>query len=125
MPISVVASIGVIVLAGVVVNNAIVLVDAINRLREDMPRLQAIREAARIRLRPILITTATTVLGLLPLAFGQGAGAEVQRPLAVTVIGGLSVSTLLTLGVIPAVYAIVTRSRAEARVPATDAEPAK
>ncbi|MCB9680778.1 MAG: efflux RND transporter permease subunit [Alphaproteobacteria bacterium] len=109
LPVSVVAAIGVIVLAGVVVNNAIVLVDAINQLRsEGVERLEAIRTAAATRLRPILITTATTVLGLLPLAFGFGAGAEVQKPLAVTVIGGLSCSTLLTLVVIPAVYAIVT-----------------
>ncbi len=114
LPISVVASIGGIVLAGVVVNNAIVLVDAINRLRADgMPRIEAIREAARIRLRPILITTATTVLGLLPLAFGSAAGAEVQRPLAVTVIGGLTVSTLLTLAVIPAVYTLFTARSAD------------
>ena len=108
-PLSVVVFIGLIVLAGVVVNNAIVLVDAVSRLRaEGTPRLQAIAEAGSLRLRPILITTSTTVLGLLPLAFGFGAGAEVQRPLAVTVIGGLSVATLLTLLVIPAVYALLT-----------------
>lgn len=118
LPVSVVAAIGLIVLAGVVVNNAIVLVDAINRLRADgLDRMEAIEAAARLRLRPILITTATTVLGLLPLAFGIGAGAEVQRPLAVAVIGGLSASTLLTLGVIPAVYALVTSVRAAAPDP--------
>jgi HAE1 family hydrophobic/amphiphilic exporter-1 len=109
---SVVGFIGLIVLAGVVVNNAIVLVDTINRLRmSGRERTAAIREAAALRLRPILITTATTVLGLLPLALGYGAGAEVQRPLAVTVIGGLTASTLLTLVVIPAVYALFTFER--------------
>ncbi len=102
--VSVVVFIGVIVLAGVVVNNAIVLVDTIRRLRMDHELDEAIREAGRLRVRPILITTATTVLGLLPLAFGVGAGAEMQGPLAVTVIGGLLSSTLLTLLVIPVVY---------------------
>jgi len=102
--ISVVVFIGIIVLAGVVVNNAIVLVDTIRRLRQDLDLDEAIREAGRLRVRPILITTATTVLGLLPLAFGVGAGAEMQGPLAVTVIGGLLSSTLLTLLVIPVVY---------------------
>ncbi len=122
LPLGIVAAIGVIVLAGVVVNNAIVLVDAINQLRaEGLPRDRAVAEAAATRLRPILITTLTTVLGLLPLAFGVGAGAEVQQPLAVTLIGGLSTSTLLTLGVIPAVYALVTRDVAAARAPAPDA----
>jgi HAE1 family hydrophobic/amphiphilic exporter-1 len=108
-PVSVVVLIGAIVLAGVVVNNAIVLVDTVNRLREDgLDRHSALQRAGELRLRPILITTATTVLGLVPLALGFGAGAEVQRPLALTVIGGLSSSTLLTLLVVPVVYAAVT-----------------
>ncbi|MFH1462885.1 MAG: efflux RND transporter permease subunit [Pseudomonadota bacterium] len=106
MPLSVVVLIGLIVLAGVVVNNAIVLVDAINRRRrqEGLERVEAIRVAGRIRLRPILITTSTTVLGLLPLALGFGEGSEIQRPLAITIIAGLSSSTLLTLVVIPVLY---------------------
>jgi len=109
LSLSVVAFIGMIVLAGVVVNNAIVLVDAINQLRDEgMERLSAVQEAARTRLRPILITTATTVLGLLPLSLGYGAGAEIQQPLAVTVIGGLSTATLLTLVVVPAAYTLMT-----------------
>ncbi|MBN2799111.1 MAG: efflux RND transporter permease subunit [Deltaproteobacteria bacterium] len=109
-PISVVALIGLIVLAGVVVNNAIVLVDKIRRLRLDgAPIDQAIARAGALRLRPIAITTATTVLGLAPLALGAGAGAEIQQPLALTVIGGLLSSTLLTLVVIPAVYRAVSR----------------
>lgn len=109
-PVSVVVLIGSIVLAGVVVNNAIVLVDTVNREREQgKPRAVAIADGARLRLRPILITTLTTVLGLLPLAFGVGEGAEVQQPLALTIIAGLSSSTLLTLGVIPVVYLVLTR----------------
>ena len=108
-PVSVVVLIGAIVLAGVVVNNAIVLVDTINRLRDGgMSRIAAIHEGARLRLRPILITTLTTVLGLLPLSLGLGEGSEVQQPLALTVIAGLSSSTLLTLVVIPVVYSLAT-----------------
>jgi HAE1 family hydrophobic/amphiphilic exporter-1 len=111
VPLSVVVLIGFIVLAGVVVNNAIVLVDAINRRRrlEGLDRLAAIREAGRIRLRPIMITTATTVLGLAPLAMGFGEGSEIQRPLAITIIAGLTSSTLLTLLVIPVLYDQVVR----------------
>jgi len=106
---SVVVLIGFIVLAGVVVNNAIVLVDFINRLRADgLEREAAILQASGARLRPILITTATTVLGLLPLAFGFGEGAEIQQPLALTLIGGLASSTLLTLVVIPVIYRSLT-----------------
>jgi HAE1 family hydrophobic/amphiphilic exporter-1 len=107
--VSVVVLIGSIVLCGVVVNNAIVMVDTINRARiSGMSRLDAIRHGAHLRLRPILITTMTTVLGLLPLALGMGEGAEVQRPLALTIIAGLLSATLLTLVVIPVVYRILT-----------------
>ncbi len=123
---SVVVFIGLIVLAGVVVNNAIVLVDTINRQRSDGLGLDAaIRRAGALRVRPILITTATTVLGLLPLAFGWGAGAEMQGPLAVTVIGGLLSSTVLTLLVIPVVYRVVSGGEATAETSsAADCEPA-
>lgn len=111
-PVSVVVLIGAIVLAGVVVNNAIVLVDSINRQRaEGLDLVSAIRQAGSLRLRPILITTATTVLGLAPLAVGVGAGAEVQSPLAVTVIGGLLSSTVLTLGVVPVLYRLLAVER--------------
>ena len=97
--------IGAIVLAGVVVNNSIVLVDSINRKREEGQSIpEATISAARLRLRPILITTLTTTLGLFPLAFGYGEGAEIQQPLAITVITGLLSSTFLTLLVIPALY---------------------
>ena len=110
MSLSVVALLGVIVLVGVVVNNAIVLLDAVNQLRsEGMDRRTALLEAANLRLRPILITASTAGLGLLPLAFGFGAGAEIQRPMAVAILGGLFTSTLLTLVVIPAVYLLATR----------------
>ncbi len=110
LPISVVVLIGMIVLAGVVVNNAIVLVDTINRQRTaGMDRFAAVHAGASMRLRPILITTATTVLGLFPLALGLGAGSEIQQPLAVTIIGGLLSSTLLTLVVIPSLYLVITR----------------
>lgn len=108
--ISVVVFIGAILLVGIVVNNAIVLVDLINQLRaEGTPKLEAIMEAGRLRLRPILMTTLTTTLGLLPLAIGLGDGAELRAPMAITVIGGLIVSTLLTLVVIPVMYAVLDR----------------
>lgn len=106
------ALMGVVVLAGVVVNNAIVLVDAANRRRaEGQPLEAALVDAGAERLRPILMTTATTVLGLLPMAVGLGAGGELRRPLAVTIVAGLSLATLLTLVVVPCVYRILSRER--------------
>ncbi len=117
--ISVIVFIGLIMLAGIVVNNAIVLVDLVNQLRErGMGRDEAIREAARLRLRPIMMTTLTTVLGLLPMALGLGEGAEMRTPMAITVIGGLLTSTLLTLVVVPVMYTLLDR-RSEAKVAAT------
>lgn len=105
---SVPALIGVIILAGVVVNNAIVLVDYINTLRKNgKDRDEAVVIAGPVRLRPILMTTLTTVLGLVPLALGIGEGAEVQAPMATVVIGGLTLSTLLTLVLIPVVYTLI------------------
>jgi HAE1 family hydrophobic/amphiphilic exporter-1 len=109
---SVVVFLGMIMLAGIVVNNAIVLVDYVNTLRQrGLPREQAIVTAGSVRLRPILMTTATTVLGLLPMAFGLGDGAEIRTPMAIAVIGGLVTSTLLTLLVIPSVYDMLERLR--------------
>ncbi len=106
--ISVVVFIGLILLAGIVVNNAIVLIDLINQLRErGMEKYDAIIEGAKSRLRPILMTTLTTTLALLPLAIGFGDGAELRAPMGITVIGGLLVSTLLTLIVIPVMYSIM------------------
>jgi HAE1 family hydrophobic/amphiphilic exporter-1 len=108
--VNIVAFIGVIMLAGIVVNNAIVLVDLINQLRaQGKERLEAIMEAGSARLRPILMTSLTTTLGLLPMAMGFGEGSEVRTPMAITVIGGLTVSTFLTLVVIPVVYSLVDR----------------
>ncbi|MDX2411915.1 MAG: efflux RND transporter permease subunit, partial [Woeseiaceae bacterium] len=110
--INIVALIGVIMLAGIVVNNAIVLVDLINQLRsQGKDRFDAIMEAGSARLRPILMTSLTTALGLLPMAIGFGEGAEVRTPMAITVIGGLLVSTFLTLIVIPVVYSLLDRKR--------------
>jgi HAE1 family hydrophobic/amphiphilic exporter-1 len=91
-----------------VVNNAILLVDQTNQNREihNMDVRTALEEAGRSRLRPILMTTLTTVLGLLPMALGFGEGGETQAPLARTVIGGLTSSTLITLIIVPVVYSI-------------------
>ncbi len=106
--ISVISMIGVVFLVGVVVNNAIVLVDAINQARRaGLAKLEAIVEAGKSRLRPILMTTFTTVLGLLPMAIGFGEGAELRAPLAVVVSFGLVVATGLTLLIIPATYLII------------------
>lgn len=97
---------GLVMLVGIVVNNAIVLVDAVNLLRRErhMPPIEAVAEAGRLRLRPILMTTTTTTLALLPLALGIGAGAEIQAAFSRVVIGGLVASTLVTLVLIPVAY---------------------
>ncbi|MEZ5461585.1 efflux RND transporter permease subunit [Dokdonella sp.] len=109
-PISVVVFIGLIMLAGIVVKNAIVLIDRVNQLREEgHAKREAIILAAESRLRPIAMTTLATLLGFLPLAIGLGEGSEVRSPMAITVIGGLAVSTLLTLIVIPIVYELIDR----------------
>jgi HAE1 family hydrophobic/amphiphilic exporter-1 len=103
--------IGCIMLGGIVVNNAILLVDHTNLLRhrDSMPLQAAIEEAGRRRLRPILMTTLTTVIGLVPLALGLGEGGEAQAPMARTVIGGLTSSTLITLVFVPVVYSFFER----------------
>ncbi len=107
-PVSIVVLIGGILLAGIVVNNAIILIDYTNRLRRaGKAKVDALREACLVRLRPILMTTSTTVLGLLPMALGLGEGAELRTPMALTVVGGLLTSTLLTLIVIPALYLLL------------------
>ena len=103
--ISVVVLIGVVMLTGIVVNNAIVLVDYINQLRRTGTDIQeAIIEASKTRLLPIMMTTATTVLGLLPMAIGVGEGAELRAPMAITVIGGLIAGTVVTLIFVPLIY---------------------
>ncbi len=103
--VSVVVLLGVIILAGIVVNNAIVLIDYTNQLRrEGLAVREALVRAAQVRLRPIVMTTLTTVLGLAPMAVGWGEGSEIRAPMAIAVMGGLILSTLLTLVVIPVVY---------------------
>lgn len=112
-PVSVVAAIGVVVLAGIAVNNGIILIDAANQARRGgADPTEAIVRAARSRLRPVLMTSLTTILGLLPMALGLGEGAELQAPLAVTVLGGMVSSTLLTLLLIPALWHAIESRRA-------------
>ncbi len=109
-PISVVVFIGLILLVGLVTKNAIILIDKVNQLREaGVAKHEALVEGARSRLRPIIMTTLCTLFGFLPLAVAMGEGAEVRAPMAITVIGGLLVSTLLTLLVIPVVYDLMDR----------------
>jgi len=106
--VTVIVLIGAVMLVGIVVNNAIVLIDTINRYRRGgLEKNEAVIRAGHARLRPILMTTLTTVLGLLPMALSFGQGAELRSPLAITVAGGLLLSTLLTLVVIPAAYSLV------------------
>ncbi|HET7618622.1 MAG TPA: efflux RND transporter permease subunit [Vicinamibacterales bacterium] len=102
------AYIGLIMLAGIVVSNAILLVDYTNilRRRDGMPLREAVEQAGRTRLRPIVMTTLTTILGLVPMSLGIGEGSELQAPLARVVIGGLAASTLITLVVVPTVYTL-------------------
>lgn len=104
-PISVSAIIGILILVGIVVNNGIVLVDYINqRKQQGMESFEAITTSVRDRVRPILMTSLTTILGLVPLALGIGEGTEINQPMAITVIGGLLSSTLFTLYVVPVIY---------------------
>jgi HAE1 family hydrophobic/amphiphilic exporter-1 len=115
------SGIGLVILIGIVVNDAIIKVDFINQKRaEGATKRHAILEAGRLRLRPIIMTTVTTVVGLLPMALGWGAGADLRAPLAVAVIGGLISATFLTLIVVPVVYSLMV-SPAESVRPATAA----
>jgi HAE1 family hydrophobic/amphiphilic exporter-1 len=121
--ISVMVFLGLIVLAGIVVNNAIVLVDCANQLRARGHSIsEAIALAGRIRLRPIILTTATTVLGLLPMALGLGEGAEIRTPLALTLIFGLISSTVLTLVIIPVLYRLTLTAQERLLKPAACGE---
>jgi CzcA family heavy metal efflux pump len=109
------SAMGFILLIGLVVKNGIVMIDYAQRLHDEgMPFPDAVSEAARVRLRPILMTTLCTLFGLLPLALGLGAGAELQKPLALVVIGGLSLSTLVTLFAVPTFYVAARRGTAAA-----------
>ena len=115
---SIIVFLGLIMLAGIVVTTAIVLVDYINTLRRrGMDLEDAVVNAGTVRLRPILMTTATTTLGLLPMALGIGDGAELRTPMAISVISGLVVSTFLTLFVIPVIYNLVERGKARFSAP--------
>lgn len=110
LELSVIAMIGLVMLAGIVVNNAIVLIDYINQLRRSgTPLFEAIVIAGNRRFRPIMMTTMTTVLGLLPMAIEFGSGSEMRKPLAIAVIGGLVFSTVLTLVIIPVLYGTVSK----------------
>ena len=108
---------GLILLVGIVVNNAIVLVEYINQLRKEknFAVYDAVIEGASLRVRPILMASLTTIVGLLPLVFGWGEGLEMLKPLAITVVGGMSVSMLLTLFVIPCVYTVFHRKQKKER----------
>ncbi len=110
--VSVIAMIGFVMLSGIIVNNGIVLVDYINQLREDgEEKYAAIVEAGRTRLRPILMTALTTILGLIPMIISSDNGSDMVRPMAVVTIGGLVYGTLLTLFVVPCIYAILNRKK--------------
>jgi HAE1 family hydrophobic/amphiphilic exporter-1 len=104
---SLVSFLGMILLVGIVVNNSILLVEFINRNRIRLSRDNALVEAGKIRLRPILMTTTTTVVGMIPMALGLGEGAETMAPMAISIIGGLTTSTIVTLILIPVLYAAI------------------
>jgi len=113
------SQVGMILLIGLVSKNSILLVTYANDLRaKGMDAVAAMREAGRIRLRPILMTSVAAVFGALPIAMGLGAGAESRRPLGYSIIGGLVVSTLLTLFLVPAVFVVFERMRRKSPVPA-------
>jgi len=114
IPFSITAAIGFIALSGVAVLNGLVMVSRINQLRANgMALTQAVQEGSLSRLRPVLMTALVASLGFVPMALATGTGAEVQKPLAVVVIGGLITSTLLTLVVLPALYRMIEQWRME------------
>lgn len=109
---SIVSMVGMIMLVGVVVNNGIVLVDCANRLREEgLNKREAIVKATTMRIRPVLMTALTTILGLLPLGMGLGTGAEIIQPVAIVCIGGLTYATLMTVFIVPVLYDLLRRDR--------------
>ena len=116
MDLSIVAMVGFLVLSGVIVNNGIVFVDSVNQMRiGGMSKREALIETGRVRLRPILMTALTTILGMSTMAFGTGMGAEMMQPMAVVVIGGLTYATLMTLFIVPTLYDIVNGEKMKAR----------
>jgi len=115
--------IGMIMLIGLVTKNAILIVEFANQLRSRGREIaDAVIEAASIRLRPILMTSFSTVFGILPIAIGFGAGAESRRPLGIVVVGGVLFSTFLTLLLVPVVYSILARFTKAKRVGSEDVE---
>lgn len=113
---SALAFLGLVMLVGIVVNNAIVLVDYVNLMRSQGFRLiEAVVETARRRLRPILMTTITTLFGIAPLAFASGEGSELWKPIGITMLGGLSLSTLVTLVIVPCLYVTIEKIRRKKR----------
>ena len=123
MLMSIVSMVGMIMLVGVVVNNGIVLVDCANRLREEegLDKREAVVKAATMRIRPVLMTALTTILGLLPLGVGMGTGAEIIQPVAIVCIGGLTYATLMTVFIVPVLYDILRRDRKPEPAPAPEA----
>ncbi|MBQ6326972.1 MAG: efflux RND transporter permease subunit, partial [Clostridia bacterium] len=116
MDLSIVSMLGFLVLSGVVVNNGIVFIDCVNQLRiGGMEKREALVETGRIRLRPILMTALTTILGMSTMALGQGTGAEMMQPMAVVSIGGLSYATLMTLFIVPVLYDLLNGKTMKAR----------
>jgi HAE1 family hydrophobic/amphiphilic exporter-1 len=109
-PINLPVLIGFVMLGGIAVNNGIVMVDYINQLkRKGLEKKEAILQACAVRLRPVLITAFTTILGMLPMALSTSAGAEMRAPMAITVVGGLVTTTFLTLFIIPIIYSLFDR----------------
>jgi len=122
--ISVMVLLGVIILIGIVVNNAIVLIDYTNQLREEgYSKREALKLAGEVRMRPILMTMLSSVLGLVPMALGWGEGAEIRAPMAIAVIGGMAFSTMLTLIFIPVMYELLDRKRYPGDVKVTAERP--
>jgi HAE1 family hydrophobic/amphiphilic exporter-1 len=114
MTLNIFSFIGLIMLTGLVTKNGILLIDYANRQRDaGMERNEAVLKSGKVRLRPILMTAVTTIFGVLPIALGMGAGGEARAPLGVVVIGGMTVSTLLTLVVVPVIYTLLDDAMAQ------------
>ena len=116
-PLSIIAALGAVLLVGIVVKNAIVLVDYINLMRDrGMPLYEAIAESGKSRLRPVLMTALTTILGMVPLAMSRGEGSEIWSPMGISVIGGLIFSTAITMVLVPVIYTLFTRKNERDRM---------
>ena len=107
------SQIGLVTLIGLITKHGILIVDFANKLKaEGKDRIEAVVEASRLRLRPILMTTFAMVLGSFPLAFTSGAGAESRRPIGIVIVGGMTIGTLFTLFIVPAIYTYLSRRKA-------------